>query len=324
MIKVSIIIVNWNSTLYLNQCLDSIRNTIARVEYEVLVVDNASDDFNLGQMTLKYEWVRYIVNKTNEGFARGNNIALKMAAGEYILLLNPDIVLKKNAVEEMLRTMDSDLKVGIVGPRILREDGSVAMVCRRNFPSLFNSFFSLFFIDNILHKIFKKIYLRPFYKTGSAKCLSGACLLIRKKYFDVIGFFDEIVPMYLDDIDLCYRYWSHGYSIVYCSTAEIIHFEGKSTKKSNAPYQLDVLSRQAIGYFFLKHKSLTYFTFYRGLLFVSSAISLFAIFILWPVHNYFVGGRIRVKSFIKKQKDIFKYSLTQKIYVRNFTEYKGE
>jgi len=324
----SIIIVNWNVKYLLSNCLNSIKEYLSDIDYEVIVIDNASTDSSAQILKERYPWIRLIENKENQGFARANNQGFKMAKGKYILILNPDTIIKKNSIQKMIKRLESDPEIGIVGPRIVNEDGKIAPTCKRSGINLIDLFLkkflfkkmTFFMIDHIT--FLKKVYYRRFYRSEPTPCIEGACMLVRKNDLDVVGYFDENIPMYLDDRDLCYRFRQKGFKVFYCADAEIIHICGASTKKAEKSKLFDILASQAVDTFFTKHANYIYVFVHRIILLFSSIWLLFIDVIIFPVvvliaHKYML-------SVIVKHLYTVQYSITGKIAILNFKNYKNK
>ncbi|MDD5746757.1 MAG: glycosyltransferase family 2 protein, partial [Candidatus Omnitrophica bacterium] len=143
MIFLSIVIVNWNSYSYLEQCLASVVKTFPEERYEVIVIDNASTDESVSRIKNRFPAVRLIANDTNAGFARANNQGFAVAQGKYVLILNPDTVVFPQAIERLTGFLDQHPDFAAVGPKLLNADKTIQFECARNFPTLSTEFFWL-------------------------------------------------------------------------------------------------------------------------------------------------------------------------------------
>ena len=135
--KLSVIIVNYNVRPYLTACLDSVQRALEGIESEVFVVDNHSDDDSVEVISRDYAWVHLINNRENLGFSKANNIAIRQAQGEYILLLNPDTVVAEETLKGVIDFMDQHPKAGGAGVRMHNADGTLAPESRRAIPTPF-------------------------------------------------------------------------------------------------------------------------------------------------------------------------------------------
>src|SRR5439155_4973663 len=198
--------------------------------------------------------VRLICNECNLGFARANNQALNWCEGEYVLLLNPDAWLQHNSLETMLRFMDSQPEVGILGCRLLNPDHSLQASCS-SFPTLltefsaFSGLASLFPHSRLWGK-YRLQYLN-FEQIQQVDCVLGACMMVRREVFQSVGMFDEQFFMYSEEVDLCYRARQCGWRISYLPQAEAVHIWGGSS--SRVPDTTIIRLYQARILFFRKH-----------------------------------------------------------------------
>jgi len=322
MIKLSIVIVNWNVVELLSNCLISIAQRLEDVAYEVIVIDNNSGDNSVGIIRAKFPWVTVIENKENAGFARANNQGFAIARGEFILILNPDTILREQAVQRMMHVLGVDSKIGIVGPRIVTENGEIDRSCKREFPNFKDIFINSFLIAKAIFfftrmdSFFKKFYYKKFYISSVCACLTGACMLTKKLYLEKVGFFDETLPMYLDDIDLCYRFNKAGFLVYYSSEAEILHIRGSSTKKTANAKLFDLMTYRARDIFFSKHKNILYVVFHRLILLCASLFSILIDILLLPV--LVLLKRPYLEAILSKHLFTFWYCLTGRITLKHF------
>lgn len=238
--KLSIIIVNYNVKYFLRQALLSVFKSDVNFEYEVFVVDNASDDGSVQMLMQEFPSVTTIANPDNRGFSKANNQAIRVSNGDYILLLNPDTIIEEDTLQKIVTYMDADAEVGGLGVYMIDGKGEYLPESKRGFPTPKTAFYKLFGLSKIFpqNKKFGKYhlsYLNP-YEIHSVDVLSGAFMLLRKKVLNEIGLLDEDYFMYGEDIDLSYRIKKAGYKNIYLPTTKIIHFKGESTKKGSLNY----------------------------------------------------------------------------------------
>lgn len=245
--KLSIVIVSYNVRGYLENCLQSVSRALEGIEGEVFVVDNHSDDDSVETVRTQYPWVRLIENQENMGFSRANNIAIREARGEYVLLLNPDTIVEETTLREVLRFMDEHLKAGGAGVMMHNADGSLAPESRRALPTPWVSCLKMLGFT-------KRYYMShlPWDQPGRIEVISGAFCFLRKKALDEVGLLDEDFFMYGEDIDLSYRLLKGGWENWYLPYP-ITHFKGKSTQKSD--YRYVHIFYKAMLIFFRKHYS---------------------------------------------------------------------
>lgn len=245
--KLSIVIVSYNVRTFLEQCLQSVRQALEGIEGEVFVVDNHSDDDSVETVRTKYPWVRLIVNDENIGFSRANNIAIREARGEYVLLLNPDTIVEEHTLRQVLDFMDHHPKAGGAGVMMHQGDGSRAPESRRAIPTPWVSCLKMLGFT-------KRYYMShlSWEEPGRIEVISGAFCFLRRKAIDEVGWLDEDFFMYGEDIDLSYRLLKGGWENWYLPYP-ITHFKGQSTQKSDFRYVH--IFYQAMLIFFRKHYS---------------------------------------------------------------------
>ena len=245
-VKLSIVIVSYNVRSFVAQCLDSVQKASEGIEgVEVFVVDNASADDTVSHIGSHYPWVRLIANDDNLGFSRANNIAIRQAEGEYILLLNPDTIVAEPTLRECVSFMDAHPQAGGLGVRMHNADGSLAPESRRAIPSPWVSCLKMLGFT-------KRYYMShlSWDEPGRIDVVSGAYFMLRRKALDEVGLLDEDFFMYGEDIDLSYRLLKGGWENWY-HPSDIVHFKGESTQKSSFRYVH--VFYQAMLIFFRKH-----------------------------------------------------------------------
>ncbi|OON97817.1 MAG: glycosyl transferase family 2 [Epulopiscium sp. Nele67-Bin005] len=239
--KLSIIIINYKTYLLTKQTIQSILNQNLTFNYEIILVDNYSNDGSIEQIEndfLNVNHLKIIRNPENGGFSKGNNVGLKEATGEFILLLNSDTSLGKNTLLRCIKYIENknfkfNKKIGALGCKVVLEDGTLDHACKRGFPTPKASFYYLVGLDKKNPKKYgqyKATYLDE-NEIGEVDCLTGAFMLMPKEVLDKVGFLDEQFFMYGEDIDLCFRIKEAGYRIVYYPKVETVHFKGGSSKK---------------------------------------------------------------------------------------------
>ena len=283
--KLSIIVLNWNGQELLRQTLTSIYDTVRNSDFEVIVVDNHSTDDSEAMVRGDFPKVKLIVNEENYGFAKGNNIGLKQASGDYLMLLNNDVIVQAGAIEILVDYLNSHPDVAMVGPRLLNRDGSFQHACRRALPTPANSFYHLFGLT----KIFKNNAAINQYKklnqaeniTTPTEAISGAAMMLRRSVYEKIGGLDEQFFMYGEDLDYCKRVTESCGPIVYVSEAKIVHLGGESAGKCRYQSLLNFYDAMWLyykKYFFKKHNLLFNGVIWSGIklkLFLASLFNFF-------------------------------------------------
>lgn len=230
----SVVIVSYNVSSFLDQALTTIEDSARGFEHEVFVVDNASSDDSVAMAGKKHPKVHVIVNTENLGFAKANNRALKEVSGRYVLLLNPDTVLRHDTLRIMVEFLDTHQDAGAAGCKVINPDGSLQLACRRGFPTPGVAFFKMVGLANLFPKskkfgAYNLTYLDPD-TVAEVDAISGSFMMLRKEILDTVGLLDEVYFMYGEDLDYCYRIKEAGWKIFYVPSTEIIHFKGESTK----------------------------------------------------------------------------------------------
>ncbi|MCB0402284.1 MAG: glycosyltransferase family 2 protein [Flavobacteriales bacterium] len=238
--KLSIIIVNYNVRFFLEQCLLSVFKAVQHLDAEVFVVDNTSTDNSVDMVRKKFPQVRLIANTENVGFSRANNQAIRIAKGEYILLLNPDTVVEEDAFEKCIEFMDANPDAGGLGVKMIDGNGIFLPESKRGLPTPAVSFYKIFGLSILFPKSkrFSKYHLGYLKENeiNEIEVLSGAYMWMRKSVLDEVGYLDESFFMYGEDIDLSYRITQAGYKNYYFPNTRIIHYKGESTKKGSINY----------------------------------------------------------------------------------------
>lgn len=217
----SIIIVNWNTSELLTQCLESIYRAEPHLTFEIIVVDNGSIDDSVSLTTELFPDVLLIVNDRNLGFAKANNQGLVVAKGRYVLLLNSDTVVLPGAFDELVRVADNHAEVGAIGPKLLNMDGTL----QESWAS-FPTFWSELFGKQIRRR--RPVADSPF--AYEVDWMLGACLLVRLETIADVGPLDEGYFFYSEEVDWCFRMKKKGWKIWYLSNAEVYHIWGGSLK----------------------------------------------------------------------------------------------
>lgn len=230
MVDLSIIIVSFNSRRHLDQCLGSIFNNPIKSSYELIVVDNNSSDGTVEFVQKACPQGRIIINRENKGFAAANNQAFKVVQGRYLLLLNPDTIVRNGSLDELVAFMDSHDNCGAAGTTLLNSDGKVQPTGVK-FPGLWNMFVESVFLDRLFPR--SRIFGRhkEGYEEGrsprSVDYVQGTCLIVRSGTLAEVGSFDDRFFMYFEEVDWCWRMKKAGWRVCLCPSVTIIHLGGE-------------------------------------------------------------------------------------------------
>ncbi|WP_312075605.1 glycosyltransferase family 2 protein [Chryseobacterium sp.] len=229
--KLSVIIVNYNVTELLRNCLISVEKYLSHIHCEIIVADNHSSDQSWKSLIAEFPSVKFFALDGNLGFAKANNFAVKKASGEYILLLNPDTEIESNDFKELLDFAGSKDNFGCLGVRMHDAKGNFLPESKRAVPDMFNSFEKLF-------TAFKKNNSKSYYRNdigefeiSEVEVITGAFFLCRKEVYEKVGGLDESYFMYGEDVDLCYTFLQNGFKNYYYGKISILHHKGESTIK---------------------------------------------------------------------------------------------
>lgn len=256
----SIIIVAYKNQEKLRVTLEAVFRSVINYSYEVIVIDNDSRDGTAEMVQAKFPEVKLIKNQNN-GFAKANNIGIRQASGVFILLLNPDTAVEPNVLEQCCRLLEQRADIGMVGCKLLKEDGTLDLACRREIPNLANSFFRLVGLSKLFPKSKALSGYNLTYTSEDEErevgSLSGAFTMTRRGIVDKIGLLDESMFMYGEDIDWCYRCHLAGYKVWYYPKVTTIHYKGQSSSKV-ANFAL-YWFHQSMWIFYRKHYAKRYF-----------------------------------------------------------------
>lgn len=233
---VSVIIVNFNSGSLLSKAMKPILSSSIAVE--VFVSDNGSTDDSLSSLRSLFgadTRLHVIANRKNLGFARANNIALKQAQGKYVLLLNPDTVIKPDTLARMLEIITAYPDAGMAGCLLRNPDGTEQAGCRRSVPTPWRSVVRVLHLDRLIpgHPRFQNFVLsreplpeRPVY----VEAISGAFMFVRRTALEAIGLMDEQYFLHCEDLDWCMRFRRAGWKILFVPNVEAVHYRGTCSK----------------------------------------------------------------------------------------------
>ena len=230
---ISILIANWNGEALLKNCIASIQHFTQGVDYEVIVVDDCSQDRSVEILRAEFPAVTVIVNQRNYGFAKTNNIGLGIARGKYVFLLNNDTVIRSNVFKQFVDFMESHPDVGICGGTLVNAGGS-RVVSYGNFPSVPEALMGTMFFPELFPRarwVLRKAIIPPedIRRPVGVDYISGAAFCIRSVIARAYGLFDESFEAYFEETDLCARVKKDGkWTIQYFPDAEIVHLEGHS------------------------------------------------------------------------------------------------
>lgn len=233
---VQVVIVNYNAGHYLTDCVTA---TLPQSE-RIIIIDNASTDNSLSLCEQHYPQnpkLHIVRNQNNLGFAAACNIGYQAAQSDYVLFLNPDCVLAPDSVAEMLKVLQADANIGMVGGLLVNPDGTEQGGGRRAIPTPWRSFVRAFGFHRFAHrwpKLFFDFYLhqQPLpTQPIEVEAISGACMLVKRAAVTEVGLWDESYFLHCEDLDWCMRFRGNGWKIMFVPTAKVIHALGVCSRK---------------------------------------------------------------------------------------------
>ncbi len=274
-LELSVSICSWNTREDLDKCLASLEAQRQDAPFEIIVVDNASDDGSAGMVQGKYPDVRLFRQSENLGFTGGHNLAIANRSAPHAFLLNSDTVVHPGALKSLAEYIHAHPEVGIVGPKVINPDGSLQFSCRR-FPNPVAALFR----NTPLGKFFPKNRFTRDYlmqdldheEVREVDWVSGAAMLLTETLIERVGVLDPGYFMYCEDVDICWRCWKAGLKVVYFPGAIITHAIGRSTDQ--VANRMIVRFHRSMLRFYRKHELKKAFLPTRPIKFLVAAVAL--------------------------------------------------
>lgn len=277
--KLSILIVNWNSKDYLGKCLRSIRTTCSNLSPQIVVVDGGSFDGCAEMLAADFPDVEFIQSNENIGFGRSNNLGLAAVNGELLLLLNPDTELRPGALSILIETLIDHTDAGLIGARLLNSDGSLQYSSVHLLPTPWNIALDS---DWTRRRWWHRKGLTPESPPCEVESVSGACMLLHTETFRNLGGFDPSYFMYAEDIDLCARVRATGKKIYHASRASVVHHGGGSSRQQFNEFST-VMIREAVHHYLIRHKGRLCAYAARMLIAMAALARIACIIPIWPL-----------------------------------------
>lgn len=227
----SILYVHFNTPYDLARSIASIHSSARTVPYEIIIIDNASSQ--KPRVKIRSSSVKIIVNKINIGYGKALNQGVKIARGEYLLFVNPDTILHRDSIALLYKRIEDDSKIGVIGPQMTDKNGTVQQ-SYNGMPFLPDALFAFSFLNTLFpkNKFSRRYWLSDLDVTKEqwVSFVGGACMMVRREVFDMVGGFDERFFMYFDEVDFCYRVKQIGYKILCYPDAKVVHLVGRSSR----------------------------------------------------------------------------------------------
>ena len=285
--NLSVVIVNWNSAEYTVSCVSSIEAQTENLEFEIIVVDNASTDDSCRIIQERCPSVKLIRSSQNVGFARANNLGFQHSSGRILLFLNPDTELHGSAINLMYDWLDSSQDIALLGCRLLNSDMTVQTSCVQSFPTILNQVADA----EILRQRFPRLRLWGMRALLAADCgnpvtveaVSGACQMIRREVFEKVGLYSTDFFMYMEDLDLCYKVRQMGGKIGYLGSAMIVHHGGQSSHKRGGEDFSGPMTKESVHKFLRRRRGPVYAGAYRLSMLLVSLLRCALLTVLLPI-----------------------------------------
>jgi GT2 family glycosyltransferase len=235
--ELSIIITSFRNPELLKVCLDSIKKNCSLENYEIIVADSETQEKTEMMMREEYPEIKFFPSRENTGFQFLVKTGYTASSGEYILILNGDIIVKKNSVEKLLTYIKSDTKIGIAGPKLLNFNETLQYSCFRYYTPL-TILYRRTFLGKLpqAKKHLGRFLMKEFDHNSPREVdwVMGSAMMTRRQAVDKVGPMDEKFKMYFEDTDWCRRFWENGYKVMYYPESEMYHYHGKGSANKNA------------------------------------------------------------------------------------------
>lgn len=288
---VAVVIVNWNTRDLLRDCLASIVRETRNTSHQIFVVDNASSDGSASMCRNEFPQVKLIANDINRGFAAANNLAMRVAPGRYVLLLNPDTVVLDNAIGRCVDYADHHPDIGVLGCKVLERDGQLQRT-GFSFPSPWTLFLTLSGLCHLFPRssIFSKPQLGWWDRgnTADIDVISGMFMLVRREALQVVGLMDERYFIYAEEADWCFRFARAGWRRVFYPDARIIHVDGGGKSTSQVNVKMLVQLQKSLMIYFRKNLGLGPWAIAKLMFLISNAARSLG----WFVTSFFTRSPI--------------------------------
>lgn len=243
LMRLSIVVVTWNARKYVQECLCSLTKLRELNSGEIIVVDNDSSDGTPDLISESFPCAKLIRNRSNLGFAKATNIGVKAAAGQYICLINSDVVVPEGCIESMLRYMELHRDIGLLGPQMLGVDGKIHRSTMR-LPTVWSAFCRALALDSLFKgsKVFGGFLMRDFEHdtTMDVEVLNGWFWMVRRAALEQVGLLDERFFIYGEDIDWSRRFQHAGWRVVLYHEASALHYGGGSSSRTPIRFYIEM------------------------------------------------------------------------------------
>ncbi len=253
---VSVVIVTYNVSDLVIQCLQSVILSEVTFGLEIIVID-AGTDGSADRIRSRYPGITVIEAPENPGFATASNLGLRRSRGNFLLLLNPDTIIPPNALSLAVAGLEANPGHGIVGPKLVRADGTLDLSARRSFPTPRIALYHFLGLPRRFPEVrefgaYNLTYLDPD-KPAIVDAVAGSFMMVRREALEIAGLFDESFWMYGEDLDLCLRIGKAGWKARYVPSIVVTHLKGQSSR--TRPWRCTIEFYRAMHIFYRKHQS---------------------------------------------------------------------
>lgn len=253
---VSVVIVTYNVSDLVIQCLQSVILSEVTFGVEIIVID-AGTDGSADRIRSQYREITVVEAPENPGFGTASNLGLRRSRGNFLLLLNPDTIIPPNALSLAVADLEANPGHGIVGPKLVRADGTLDLSARRSFPTPRIAFYHFLGLPRRFPEVrpfgaYNLTYLDPD-KPAIVDAVAGSFMMVRREALEIAGLFDESFWMYGEDLDLCLRIGKAGWKARYVPSIVVTHFKGQSSRAR--PLRCTIEFYRAMHIFYQKHQS---------------------------------------------------------------------
>jgi N-acetylglucosaminyl-diphospho-decaprenol L-rhamnosyltransferase len=269
-----VVIVAYRSRSLVRDCLESLYAGAPETPMTVFVVDNDSADGTVELVRNEFPSVRVIANARNVGFSRANNQAIRLGTGTYVLALNPDTRVTQGALSRLIGLMEGAPEIGMAGCRLQLEDGSLDHAAKRSFPtpvSALGHFTGIGRRAGANGRI--AAYRATDVELGPVDAINGAFMMMRRRALDEVGLFDQGYWMYMEDLDLCYRFKQAGWTIWYEPSATVVHIKAGTSGKLRSP-KLNYAFHYGMWRFYRTHYASDHHVFFNAVIYAGIGLKL--------------------------------------------------
>jgi GT2 family glycosyltransferase len=282
MTDVSILIVSWNTCKLLKDCLLSVYDQTKVIDFEVIVIDNASTDGSAEMVKKEFPQAILISNPDNRGFAAANNQGMKIAKGRYVLLLNPDTIVLDGAIQKSVAYADDHQDIGILGCQVWLNNKEIQQTCF-SFPSVCGLIIQKTGLCRMFPRsgVFGREKMVGWNRDTEREVdvVSGMFMLVRKSAIDQVGLMDEDYFVYAEETDWCFRFRRAGWKCVFTPTARIIHLDGGSKSTEQISVRMFVQQQKSLLIFYKKQRGVVSWAVARGI-YILSMLFRYSVFVI--------------------------------------------